>query len=233
MAATITDIGACVFDAYGTLFDVHTITAKCREALGDKADTLSTLWRRKQLEYTWLRSLMGRHVPFWQVTADALDHALDTVGINDRTLHNRLMQLYLTIDCYPEVPDTLRHLNAAGLPCAILSNGSPQMLQAGVETAGLAPLLTALLSVEAVGLFKPHPSVYQLAVDRLGVPAPRICFLSSNAWDAAGAAAFGFRVVWINRFDQVPERLGLPPQDEIRTLDQLLPLVGIRPAGAG
>jgi len=226
MTAPITDIGACVFDAYGTLFDVHTVAAKCREELGPKADGLSQLWRQKQLEYTWLRSLMGKHEPFWQVTADALDYALGTHGIDDMMLRDRLMELYLTIDCYPEVPDTLTKLTGAGFKCAILSNGSPQMLNAGVENAGLAPLLTEVLSIEDVGIYKPHPSVYQMAVDRLGVPAGRICFLSSNAWDASGAAAFGFRVVWINRFNQVPERLGFPPEDEIKSLDQLLPLVG-------
>ena len=220
-------IGACVFDAYGTLFDVHSAAAKCRADLGDKAAALSQTWRNKQLEYTWLRSLMGRHADFWQVTGEALDYALDTHGIVDATLRERLMSCYLELAAYPEVADTLGRLKGAGLACAILSNGAPKMLGAAVRNAGINDLLDAVLSVEDVGIFKPHPSVYRLAVDRLGVAAGRIAFQSSNAFDVAGAAAFGFRVAWVNRLRQRPERLPAAADVEIATLAELPPLLGL------
>ena len=220
-------IAACVFDAYGTLFDVHSAAARCRTDLGPKADAVSETWRTKQLQYTWLRSLMGRHVDFWRVTGDALDYALDTHDIADGALRERLMGCYRALDAYPEVAETLERLRAAGLKRAILSNGSPDMLAAAVAASGIEGLLDAVLSVEAVGIYKPHPSVYRFAVEALGVPAEAIAFLSSNAWDASGAAAFGFRVAWVNRFGQRPERLPGTPAAEIATLADLPGLLGI------
>ena len=227
--ARINEIGACLFDAYGTLFDVSSVAAQIRHEIGEQAETLSQIWRQKQLEYTWLRSLMGRHEAFWQVTADGLDYAMTSLGMEDMTLRDRLMEGYLKLDCYREIPQTLSELHQTGMKLAILSNGSPHMLNSAVENAQLTSYLDAVLSIEEVGIYKPHPSVYQLAVDRLGIPAARICFLSSNAWDAAGAASFGFRVVWINRFNQTPERLGVAPEAEIYTLDELLPLLDLNP----
>ena len=224
---TIRDIGACVFDAYGTLFDFNAAAERCRDALGDRADQLSALWRTKQLQYTWLRSLMGHHAPFWQVTGDALDYAMETLGIEDAALKERLLECYMRLDAYAEVHDTLERLKAGGMKTAILSNGSPEMLAAAVESAGIEGLLDAVLSVEDVSIYKPHPSVYQLAVDRLGVEASRICFMSSNAWDANGAAAFGCRVVWVNRFGHRPERLPGPPETQIHTLAELPALLGL------
>ncbi len=221
------DIGACAFDAYGTLFDVHSAAARCRPDLGDKADAVSQTWRDKQLQYTWLRSLMGKHVDFWQVTGDALDYALDTHGVGDAALRRRLMDCYLELAAYPEVKEVLAALKGAGLKCAILSNGAPKMLEAAVENSGIADLLDAVLSVEDVGTFKPHPSVYQLAVDRLGIAAERISFQSSNAWDANGAAAFGFRVAWVNRFGQRRERLPGAADAELTTLAELPALLGL------
>ena len=194
-------IGACVFDAYGTLFDVHSAAARHGERLGAQAQSVSALWRNRQLQYTWLRSLMGRHCDFMQVTADGLDYALDAHGIDDAALRDDLLHAYLELDCYPEVPHVLRTLRNAGLASAILSNGTPYMLEAAVRNAGIAELLDAVVSVEEAGIYKPAPQVYGLAVARLGTPAARISFQSSNAWDAAGAAAYGFRVVWINRFE--------------------------------
>ncbi len=220
-------IDACVFDAYGTLFDVHAAAARCRDDLGDAADAVSQTWRTKQLQYTWLRSLMGRHIDFWQLTGEALDYALDAHGIDDAALRQRLMDCYLVLDAYPEVKDVLGRLHGAGLQCAILSNGAPDMLDAAVRNAGLGEVLDAVLSIEDVGIYKPHPSVYRLAVDRLGVEAERIAFQSSNAWDANGAAAFGFRVAWVNRFGQRPERLPGPADAEIATLDELPALLGL------
>jgi len=220
-------IRAAVFDAYGTIFDYNSAAGRCREALGDKADALSRLWRDKQLQYSWLRALMGRHAEFWQVTSDALDYALETLGVVDGALKERLMDCYLTLDCFPEVPAMLERLRAARMKTAILSNGSPRMLAAAVEGSRLGALLDAVLSVEEAGVYKPHPRVYQLAVDRLGVPADRIAFQSSNAWDAHGASAFGFKVVWCNRYGQRRERLPGRPDAEIRSLAELPAILGL------
>ena len=227
MAAKIEDIGACVFDAYGTLFDVNAAAAQCRDALGGKADELSALWRTRQLEYTWLRSLMQEYVEFWQVTGDGLDYALAVLGIEDDALRQRLMDIYMRLDAYPEVKDVLTALKVGGFKTAILSNGSPKMLSSAVENAGINEVLDDTFSVDSIGIYKPHPSVYQMAVDGLGVTPKRICFMSSNAWDAAAAANFGFRVVWVNRFGQPQERIPGDPEHEIKTLEALPRLLGL------
>jgi 2-haloacid dehalogenase len=224
--AAFAGVRACVFDAYGTLFDFASAAAGCREVPGDKAERLTLLWRDKQLQYAWLRSLQGRHADFWQVTGEALDFALDTLQLREPGLRDRLMQLYLTLDTFPEIPDMLCRVKAAGLVAAILSNGAPAMLNAAVANAGIGDLLDAVLSVEEVGIYKPHPKVYQLAVDRLGVDAGAILFLSSNAWDAHAASAFGMRVVWCNRYAQPRENLPGRPDREIRTLAELPVLLG-------
>jgi len=163
-------VQACVFDAYGTLFDLAAAARKCLDVLGYD-DRLTALWRDKQLQYTWLRAAQERHTDFWQVTGDALEFALETMGLEKPGLRARLMSLYLTLDPFPEVPNVLRKLKTAGMRTAILSNGSPAMLDAAVKAARLEPLLDAVLSVEEVGVYKPHPKVYQLAVDRLAIPA--------------------------------------------------------------
>ena len=225
--AEISGIRACIFDAYGTLFDVHSAAARCRGDLGDKADSLSDIWRQKQLQYTWLRSLMHAHVDFWQVTGDALDFALAAVGLDDPAMRRRLMDLYLELDAYPEVPAMLDRLKAGGIATAILSNGAPAMLDAAVESAALAGTLDHVLSVEDIGIFKPDPRVYGLAVDRLGVAPREICFQSSNAWDAYAASHFGFRVVWVNRFNQPPERIPGAPDRQLRDLAALPELLGL------
>ena len=227
MAAKIEDIGACVFDAYGTLFDVAAAAAQCRDALGDKADELSAIWRTRQLEYTWLRSLMREYVDFRQVTGDGLDYAMAALGIEDDALRQRLMDVYMRLDAYPEVKGVLSALKAGGIKTAVLSNGSPEMLSSAVDNAGIADLLDDVFSVDSIGVYKPHPKVYQMAVDGLGVEAGRICFMSSNAWDAAGGANFGYRVVWVNRFGQPRERLPGDPEHEVKTLDALPPLLGL------
>ena len=219
-------IRACVFDAYGTLFDFGSAAAGCADVLGDQAAPLTALWRDKQLQYTWLRAVQGRHADFWQVTGDALDFALEALRLGQPGLRERLMQLYLTLTAFPEVPQVLRSLKAAGLRTAILSNGSPAMLKAAVENAGLGGLLDLVLSVEEVGVYKPHPKVYQLAVDRLALTPKSILFLSSNAWDAYAASAFGMRTIWCNRYDQGREHLPGAPDREIRSLADLPELVG-------
>jgi 2-haloacid dehalogenase len=225
--ARLENIRACVFDAYGTLYDFNSAPARCRDALGDKTERLSAEWRTKQLQYTWLRRLMGRYAPFWTVTGDALDYAMDTLGIDDPALRERLMGLYKTLDAFPEVTEVLTALKTAGLKVAILSNGSPEMLEAAARHTGCDRLVDASISVDALGVYKPDPRVYQLAVDRLGVPREAIAFQSSNAWDAVGAAAFGFRVVWINRYGQRRERLPAQPDLEVDSLRALPGLLGL------
>ncbi len=222
-----TDIGACVFDAYGTLFDVHSAVARGGATLGEKAQGVSDLWRQKQLEYTWLRSLMDTHVDFWQVTNDGLDYALAAHGINDPALEESLMSLYLTLDAYPDVSACLGALRSGGKATAILSNGAPRMLEAAVGSAGLTELLDKVLSVESVGIYKPDRRVYQLAVDALDVAADRICFVSTNPWDASGAAHFGFKVAWLNRFGKQPDRLPGEIPGEVATLADLPGLLGL------
>ena len=221
------DIEACVFDAYGTLFNVHSAVARGGQALGDRAQAVSDLWRQKQLEYTWLRSLMASHADFWQVTGDGLDFALESNGVEDSALRDQLMTLYMTLDAYPDVPDCLARLRAAGRATAILSNGTPKMLEAAVQSAGLAAHLDDVLSIEEVGIYKPDARVYQLAVDRLEVAPPKICFVSTNAWDASGAANFGFTVAWMNRFDKRPEKLPGTLATIITSLTELPDLLGL------
>jgi 2-haloacid dehalogenase len=225
MPARLTGIRACVFDAYGTIFDFASAAARCAEVPPDKIGPLTALWRDKQLQYTWLRALQGRHADFWQVTGDALDFALETLGLANDALRRQLADLYLTLDTFPEVPDMLRRLKTAGFKTAILSNGSPEMLRAAVDNAKLGNLLDAVLSVEAVGVYKPHPKVYRLAVERLGIESSAIAFQSSNAWDAYAASAFGMRVLWCNRDGQRAERLPGKPDLEIRSLAELPALV--------
>jgi 2-haloacid dehalogenase len=220
----LTGVKACVFDAYGTLFDTASAARRCAALLGDKAEPLAALWREKQLAYTWLRAVQGRHADFWQITGDALDFALETLAIDRPGLHDRLMELYLTLDPYPEVPEVLRRLRAAGLKTAILSNGTPRMIEALVAGAGLE--VDVLLSVEQAGVYKPHASVYQLALDAFGLPARAIAFQSSNGWDAYGASAFGMQVVWCNRSRQPRERLPGAPDREVESLAALPDLVG-------
>jgi 2-haloacid dehalogenase len=224
--AALAGIKACVFDAYGTLFDYASATASCRDLLGGKAERLTALWRDKQLQYSWLRAVQNRHADFWQVTGDALDYALEALDLADGALRERLMNLYSTLAVFPEVPEVLRRLKAAGLATAILSNGSPPMLRAAVDGAGIDGLLDAVLSVEEVGVYKPHPRVYQLAVDRLGAAAGTILFVSSNAWDAYAASAFGMPVAWCNRYAQRRERLPGHPDREIRSLAELPTILG-------
>ena len=222
----LSGIKACVFDAYGTLFDFAAAAHACPDVPAELADRLTALWRDKQLQYTWLRAAQGRHADFAQVTADALDFALETLGLEQPGLRGRLLDLYLALAAFPEVPEVLAKVRAAGLRTAILSNGTPAMLAAANAAAGLERRFDAVLSVEEVGAFKPNRRVYQLAVDRLGIPAAAIAFVSSNGWDAHAASAFGMQVVWCNRTGQPRERLPGKPDREITTLTDLPALVG-------
>ena len=225
MTLKLHKIEACVFDAYGTLFDVNSAARAAQDSLKEKWQPLAELWREKQLQYTWLRGLAGHHADFWQVTGDALDYAMATLQIDDPTLRARLMNLYLVSTSYPEVPHVLKQLKAAGIKLAILSNGTPPMLAAAVTNSGIAELFEAVLSVEEVKVYKPHGSVYRLACDRLNVLAGHVCFVSSNGWDAYSAKAFGFRALWCNRQGQEPERIPETPDAQITTLEELPDIV--------
>jgi 2-haloacid dehalogenase len=204
---------AYVFDAYGTLYDVHSVAKACDECWPGRGAQLSALWRAKQLEYTWLRSLMGRYEPFSKVTRDALRWSCESLGLSLEH-EERLMQQYLRLECYPDVAATLERLQGRQ---AILSNGSPDMLDPLVKHSGLA--FDAVLSVHALKVFKPAPQVYRLAVEALGTPD--ITFISSNCWDALGAKSFGFRVCWINRSGAPVDRLGFAPDEILGTLSDL------------
>ncbi len=212
---------ACVFDAYGTLFDYASAVTGFDAQLGAKAEPLTRLWRQKQLEYTWLRSLEGEHADFWQVTGDALDFTLESLELSAPGLREKLMDSYLCLGAFAEAPGVLERLRKMGIRTAILSNGSPAMLRSAVVRAGMEPLFDMVLSVEEVGVYKPARQVYQLAVDRLAIRSEAITFISSNGWDAWAASAFGMRVVWCNRYNQRPERLPGRPDHEVRSLAEL------------
>ena len=210
--AALEGIRACVFDAYGTLFDVSSPVAKLATELGDKADGLTKLWRQKQLEYTWLRSLMGVHADFWHVTGDALDFSLEALQIDEAGLRDELMTLYLKLDAYPDVAEVLTALRARSKRLAILSNGSPSMLESAVRAAGLDKLFDMVLSVEDVGIYKPSRRVYRHAMQKLQIhDAASICFVSANSWDAQAAAQFGFQAVrlvrGVTQDDRIPGKV--------------------------
>lgn len=221
-------VRGCIFDAYGTLFDFASATRACEDALGDKLVPLTALWRDKQLQYTWLLAAQQRHRDFHQVTADALDFALETLSLSIPGLRDRLLDLYLTLSPFPEVAGVLQRLKDSGMRLAILSNGTPSMLASAVGNAKLDDCFDAVISVEEVGVFKPDPRVYQLALDRLDLPVEAVSFQSSNAWDAHAASAFGMKTVWCNRYAQRRERLPGRPDREIPTLDPLPAIVSAR-----
>ncbi len=208
-----------VFDAYGTLFDVHSVIEAGRAITGDPI-ALSSAWRGKQLEYTWLRALMGRYEDFWAVTEAALRHSVRRLGLRaDEAQLARLMDAYLSLAPFPDVPGALARLG--GRPRAILSNGSPRMLKAALASSGLGPHFAHVLSVDAVKTYKPSPAVYALGPQALGIPADSLLFVSSNAWDVAGAKAFGYQVAWCNRANAPAEELGMRADFEISRLDEL------------
>jgi 2-haloacid dehalogenase len=223
-------VSACVFDAYGTLFDVAGAARAAAAGPGGAAlagvwPRLAADWRDRQLSYTWLRAVAGAHADFWQVTAEALDWALAAQGLEDPALRDRLLALYRRLPAYAEVPGVLAALRAQGLRCAILSNGSPRMLADAIASAGLEGAFEAVLSVEEVGVFKPHPSVYGLIEARMGVSPADTLFVSANGWDAACATGFGLTTVWLNRLGAPCERLPWVPAHELPDLAPLPNLI--------
>jgi 2-haloacid dehalogenase len=209
-------VDALVFDAYGTLYDVHSVMRRCETCFPGKGAQLSQLWRAKQLEYTWQRSLMGRYVPFSSVTREALQYACEALGLDCAEHMQTLMAEYLALAPFPEVPKALSRLT---MKKAILSNGSPDLLEPLVRNSGLK--FDAVLSVDELRVYKPAPEVYELAVRRLDLPCERIGFVSSNCWDALGAKSYGFRVYWINRAGAPVDRLGFVPDAEVKSLTEL------------
>ena len=230
MSRSLEGVRACVFDAYGTLFDFASAAARCPGVPEDRRAALTTLWRDKQLQYAWLRTLEKNYADFWQVTGDALDFALESLDLQSPRLRERLMDLYLGLEPFPEVRPMLAALREAGFRTAILSNGSPMMLEALVKRANLEAQFDAILSADSVRVFKTHPDVYQYALRALDLEASAIAFQSSNAWDAHAASDFGMRVVWCNRYGQRRERLPGSPDFEIRTLAELPALLGLGPS---
>ena len=224
--AKLDGVTACVFDAYGTLFDVHGPIRKLAAEIGPKADDISKLWRQKQLEYTWLRSLMGVHADFWHVTGDALDYALEAHEVSDPGLKDELMTLYLKLEPYPEVKEAVQAVKARSQRTAILSNGSPSMLDSAVRSAGLERLFDLVLSAEDVGIYKPSRRVYRHAMQKFQIhDAPSICFISANPWDAQAAAQFGFQVVRVDRFGLKDDRIPGRPAAVIPDLKGLAALI--------
>jgi 2-haloacid dehalogenase len=223
----LSSLRALVFDAYGTLFDVHSVIALCEELWPGKGASLSQLWRAKQLEYTWQRSLMRRYEDFGKVTSASLRYACAALGLTlDEDRRRRLTEAYLRLATFPEVRIALAELKRMKLRLAILSNGSPAMLRPVVANAGLRDLVGTVISVDRRKTYKPAPEVYRLAVGRLGVPKTAIGFVSSNCWDACGAKSFGFPVFWINRAGAPVDELGAAPDYIIKSLDDLPALVG-------
>ncbi len=224
-------ITTCIFDAYGTLFDV---TAAARQAAGEPGrealaacwQKLATDWRLKQLQYTWLRAVADAHTDFWQVTQDGLDWAMEANGLDDAELRERLLALYWELSAYPEVPAMLAALKAAGFNTAILSNGAPEMLAGAVQSAGVGADLDDVLSVESVGVFKPDARVYAMVTDRFSCARDQVLFVSSNGWDAAAAAGFGFRAVWVNRAGEPMDRLPWKPERVLGDLSAIPDLAG-------
>jgi len=226
-------ITTCIFDAYGTLFDV---AAAARQAaaepefpqLKDTWQNVAEHWRLKQLQYTWLRAVMGQHTDFWEVTQDGLDWALEKTGLDgSAALRERLLQLYWELRAYDEVPAMLAALKAAGLNTAILSNGSPDMLNGAVQSAGIGDVLDDVLSVQDVGIFKPADVVYDLVGKRFGGDKDSVLFVSSNGWDAAAAAGYGFTTAWVNRAGEPMDRLPAKPSHVLRDLTNIPALAGV------
>ena len=214
-------ITTCVFDAYGTLFDVNAACRELSKEVGDKWNELSKLWRLRQLEYTWLRNSMKEYIDFWKITSDALDYAMDTLNIKNIKLRNELLSLYLKLEAYPEVKSILENIKYMGLKTAILSNGNKKMLESAVSNAKIQNLMDEILSVDDCKVFKPSSKVYELVESKMGVKKENVLFFSSNAWDMHAASNYGFKTIWVNRFQGKLEKLPGKPDQIINSLEQI------------
>jgi len=220
----IENIEACVFDAYGTLFDVNSAAAKCKKKLGNRWESFANAWRTTQLEYTWLRSLMKRHKNFWEITEDSLDHTMETFKIK-QGMRNELLNLYKELSPYPEVKECLEGLKSKKIKIAILSNGTPDLLKGLVESNNIQNYFDDILSIETVGVYKPDSKVYDMPIKKYNCKPENICFMSSNTWDVSGGGVFGFNAVWVNRFDKVFDKLSYKPKFVIKNLKELLKII--------
>ena len=214
---------AIVFDAYGTLFDVNSAAEKCKDKIGNKWENFANFWRTTQLEYTWLRSLMKKHKNFWQITEDSLDKSMETFQI-ETSLKNDLLSLYKELSPYPEVKSVLENLKKKSFKLAILSNGTPELLNHLVKSSDLENLFDNIFSVEEVKIYKPDPKVYDIPVNKYKVSKGEITFLSANTWDVSGAGNYGYNSIWVNRNNAVFDKLDYKPKNEVKNLKQLLDL---------
>ena len=214
-------ITTCVFDAYGTLFDVNAACRELSKEVGDKWNELSSLWRLRQVEYTWLRNSMKEYIDFWKITSDALDYAMETLNINNIKLRDDLLSLYLELEAYPEVKSILEDIKKRGMKTAILSNGNKKMLERAVTNAKIQHLLDKILSVDDCKVYKPATEVYDLVYKKMGVKKENVLFFSSNAWDMHAASNYGFKTIWVNRFEGKLEKLPGKPDKIINSLEQI------------
>ena len=217
-------IKAIIFDAYGTLFDVNSAAEKCKEKLGDKWEGFANYWRTTQLEYTWLRSLMRRHKDFWQITEDSLDKSMNYYNI-DNSMRSELLNLYKVLSPFTEVRDTLKKLKQPNYKLAILSNGTPDLLDELVVSNGLKDIFDDIFSVEEVGIFKPDSKVYDLPINKYNIEKDKVLFLSANTWDVSGAGNYGYNTVWVNRNNNIFDKLDFEPNKQISNLSELLDLI--------
>ena len=214
-------IKACIFDAYGTLFDVNAACRELSKEVGDNWEKLASLWRLRQVEYTWLRNSMDEYIDFWKITSDALDYAMETLDIENNDLREELLNLYLKLEAYPEVKDLLKRLKQRGLKTGILSNGNMKMLNSAVDNANLREYLDEILSVEECKIYKPSSKVYDLVKIKMQISKENVLFFSSNAWDMHAASNYGFKTIWVNRFNAKLERLPGKPIDIVNSLEKI------------
>ena len=217
-------IKAIIFDAYGTLFDVNSAAEKCKEKLGDKWEGFANYWRTTQLEYTWLRSLMRRHKDFWQITEDSLDKSMNFYNI-DNSMRSELLNLYKVLSPFTEVRDTLKKLKQSKYKLAILSNGTPDLLNELVVSNQLNDIFDDIFSVEEAGIFKPDSKVYDLPINKYNIEKNEVLFLSANTWDVSGAGNYGYNTVWVNRNNNIFDKLDFEPNQQISNLSELLDLI--------
>jgi len=218
------NIKAIIFDAYGTLFDVNSAAEKCKEKIGDKWESFANYWRTTQLEYTWLRSLMKRHKDFWKITEDSLNKSMKVFNIEPR-MKNELLDLYKILSPYPEVKETLYKLKEKNYKLAILSNGTPSLLNKLVSNNDLKNIFDDIFSIEEVGIFKPHSKVYDIAINKYKIQKNEVAFLSANTWDVSGGGNFGYNSIWVNRNDGIFDDLDYLPKKQVKNLNQLLDIV--------
>ena len=218
------NVKAIIFDAYGTLFDVNSAAEKCKDKIGDKWESFANFWRTTQLEYTWLRSLMKRHKDFWQITEDSLDKSMKAFSI-DSSMKNELMNLYKVLSPFKEVPETLKKLKAKNFKLAILSNGTPSLLNELVKSNNLDKLFDDIFSIEEVGIYKPDSRVYDLPIKKYKIKNSEVIFLSANTWDVSGGGNYGYQSIWVNRNNNIFDNLDFNPSNQIKDLTELVNLI--------